>query len=491
MIPLPDDLIREIYAAALATGLAQQQDALLAGLSPSYIAMLPSHGAPATRLLQTLHELNAVSALADGTVPLDVWLGNAVTLAQIRQEGRVFGDALTLLRGPASGRAKNAASVATTGAASSSLDTGSIPPLRIQTAAAVPSQCVRPGTANSAYDRVDVIILTAIPLEYRAALQVEAGAWDATPWRPGNTREGLPLAFRTFVGKGGAPLRIALTQSGEMGMLAAAGTLTPLIEAYAPKCIAMCGVCAGRPVQTGLGDVIAADRLFVQDAGKQLPDKVEQDLQTYILRQDWKVALQHFDVVGRFQDAAWWQARPIPYKWQENWVLAKLSDGVTNLAELSDCSVCCPQWERVIEGLWNAGDVEDGHLAITHQGRARIQRALVLHSNRIPDLSPGGKVLPFKLHVAPMGSGNRVIEDANIWSFVSRHMRKSLGLEMEAAALGALAHMHRSRRLDALVMKGVMDFADHGRDDHFKEFAARASAECLMAFLRDHVDADT
>lgn len=30
-----------------------------------------------------------------------------------------------------------------------------------------------------------------------------------------------------------------------------------------------------------------------------------------------------------------------------------------------------------------------------------------------------------------------------------------------------------------------MDFADHGRDDHFKEYAARASAECLLSILRD------
>jgi hypothetical protein len=39
-------------------------------------------------------------------------------------------------------------------------------------------------------------------------------------------------------------------------------------------------------------------------------------------------------------------------------------------------------------------------------------------------------------------------------------------------------------------MKGVMDFANHGRDDHFKEFAARASAECLLVFLREHLDVE-
>ena len=491
MSPVPHRRINEILEAALATGLAQQQDALLAGLPSSYIATLPSNGRPDARLLETLHTLNTASVLTDGNVPLEVWLRNALTLVQMRHDRRVFEDALAWLHGPALEPEKTALPVEATGAARSPLDSASVPAARIRTAGAAPSQGVRPGIADGAHDRVDVIVLTAIALEYRAVLQVEAGAWDATPWRPSTTREGLPLAFRTFLGRGGAPLRIALTQAGEMGMLAAAGTLAPLIEAYAPRCIAMCGVCAGRPMKTSLGDVIAADRLFVHDAGKQLPDKVEQDLQTYILREDWKVALQHFDFVGRFRDAAWWRARPIPYVWQENWVLAKLRDGVTNPAELSECSECCPQWERVIEGLWKAGDVEDGHLAITHQGRARIQRVVILHSNRIPDLSPGGKVLPFKLHVAPMGSGNRVIEDANIWSFVSEHMRKSLGLEMEAAALGALAQMHRSRRLDALVMKGVMDFADHGRDDHFKEFAARASAECLIAFLRDHVDSET
>jgi hypothetical protein len=36
-------------------------------------------------------------------------------------------------------------------------------------------------------------------------------------------------------------------------------------------------------------------------------------------------------------------------------------------------------------------------------------------------------------------------------------------------------------------MKGVMDFADAEKDDHFKTFAARASAECLLAFLRENL----
>ena len=58
---------------------------------------------------------------------------------------------------------------------------------------------------------------------------------------------------------------------------------------------------------------------------------------------------------------------------------------------------------------------------------------------QLPDLSPEGRLLPFKVHVAPMGSGSQVVEDEKVWSFISESMRKTLGLEMEAAALGALA----------------------------------------------------
>ena len=36
-------------------------------------------------------------------------------------------------------------------------------------------------------------------------------------------------------------------------------------------------------------------------------------------------------------------------------------------------------------------------------------------------------------------------------------------------------------------MKAVMDHADPDKSDNFKAFAARASAECLIAFLRQHL----
>jgi len=334
---------------------------------------------------------------------------------------------------------------------------------------------------------VHLVILTALTLEYQAAKQVEAGAWASSRWAEHQGPNGLPIAFRTFQGKGGRPLRVVVAQAGDMGAVAATNALLPLVEAYRPRCVAMSGVCAGRRGKTNLGDVVAAERLFFHDTGKRLPNEVLQDLKTYNLRDDWKVALERFDFAARFRDQDWWRKRPVPFEWQENWVLARLHEGVPDPSTLPECQESCPQWASVIESLWESGHVQDGLLALTDTGRKRIGRLLIQHRNRLPSLSPTDGFLPFKVHVAPMGSGSQVIEDETIWSFISTHMRKTLGLEMEAAALGALAHAQRARKLDTLILKGVMDFADAGRDDHFKEFAARASAECLLAFLREHL----
>jgi nucleoside phosphorylase len=47
-----------------------------------------------------------------------------------------------------------------------------------------------------------------------------------------------------------------------MGGAAAVGSIALLVEAYKPQCLAMCGVCAGRPGEVELGDVIVADVLW-------------------------------------------------------------------------------------------------------------------------------------------------------------------------------------------------------------------------------------
>ncbi|WP_253995868.1 tetratricopeptide repeat protein [Myxococcus qinghaiensis] len=337
---------------------------------------------------------------------------------------------------------------------------------------------------------VDVIILTAIPLEYDAARKVEAGAVQGSQWEEERRPNGLRVSFRAYEGKAKRPLRVALALAGGMGAVEATTALLPLVEEYSPRCVAMCGVCAGHPKKTNLGDVIAPNRLFFHDTGKRHPTAVQQDLTTYNLRYDWEQDLKCFDFVARFKDETWWRARPVPYEWQENWALLKLHEEVAEPWKHPEYPRLCPQWRQVIETLRKSGDIQASGSKLTEQGRARVEDFLFQHAGLFPDLSPTGELFPFRVHTDPMGSGSQVIEDVNYWGSVSSYMRKALGLEMEAAAVGALAHSQPHRRLDALVMKSVMDFANAGRDDHFKEYAARVSAECLMAFLREHVDVE-
>src|SRR5205823_3234039 len=94
---LPDAQIAEIYFAALDKGLVNQQEALLAGLPPAYVSGLAFQGPSNGRLLETLHALNGEVALSNGTIPIVVWLDNAVLLTAGRSGCDVFEEALLAL----------------------------------------------------------------------------------------------------------------------------------------------------------------------------------------------------------------------------------------------------------------------------------------------------------------------------------------------------------------------------------------------------------
>src|SRR5512140_3490640 len=117
---------------------------------------------------------------------------------------------------------------------------------------------------------IDVLIVTAVPDEYAAVLGAGGGE-DAWQKQTGST--GLTVAVRDFDGDGG-PLTIAVTQALGMGGVEAVGASAQLVAEHRVRCLAMCGVCAGRRGDVELGDVIIADRVWTYDTGKL---KVEVD----------------------------------------------------------------------------------------------------------------------------------------------------------------------------------------------------------------------
>lgn len=90
--------ILRLHAAVVHVGLDRQ--VLLGGLDPAFIALLHKGDTPAEQILLDLETLNAVEVLTDRTVPLAVWLANAVALSGPRTERPMFESALARLLAP-------------------------------------------------------------------------------------------------------------------------------------------------------------------------------------------------------------------------------------------------------------------------------------------------------------------------------------------------------------------------------------------------------
>lgn len=90
MLLLDAAAIRELQAAALSADLARSRDALLAGIDGAIVAGLRTAPNPAAQIMSDLDALNKTGALADDTVPLDIWIANAAHLASMRREAAIF-----------------------------------------------------------------------------------------------------------------------------------------------------------------------------------------------------------------------------------------------------------------------------------------------------------------------------------------------------------------------------------------------------------------
>ncbi|WP_261524038.1 5'-methylthioadenosine/S-adenosylhomocysteine nucleosidase family protein [Burkholderia multivorans] len=91
----------------------------------------------------------------------------------------------------------------------------------------------------------------------------------------------------------------------------------------------------------------------------------------------------------------------------------------------------------------------------------------------------------WNVHLGPMLSGLSVVANGDVMNSIVRQHRNVLGLEMEAYAIYAAATF-ASTDCKALVVKGVCDFGDAGKDDSVQQVAAVRSAMVLRAILEEH-----
>jgi len=323
---------------------------------------------------------------------------------------------------------------------------------------------------------IDILLLCALKDEFDQVLKVSTGL-GAAGWCLSNDAKGRIVANAKLTASTGQKLNVCATWTGYMGREQTQAIASAIIQSTPVKCLAMCGICAGRRSKVELGDVIFGDRLWSYDVGKSVVEDGREvfqgDMLQYHPSEIWVQQMQNVSIPA---DTSWLSLRPrLPYEHQEIWALQRFFAG-ENPTKHPEFDNACPDWADVLKRLWHRGWVSESSLELTETGQKHIKSITLLHPRGMPDPTA------FQVHVAPLATGAAVKEDEDIFPRLSQSMRKVLGFDTEASGLAVLAEAHQ---VPAIIVKGVSDFGDNFKDDRYRIFAARASAEALFVLLRN------
>ncbi|WP_201512604.1 5'-methylthioadenosine/S-adenosylhomocysteine nucleosidase family protein [Psychrobacter alimentarius] len=323
---------------------------------------------------------------------------------------------------------------------------------------------------------VDVLIMCALKDEYDQLIEVRNGISENWQEFEVSSRNASKAKLLT---DSGTAITVVATWVASMGRESVQAVVGQLISELNPKCLAMSGICAGRRGKTQLGDVIFADRLWSYDAGKRVVENGKEVFQGDVLQyKPSETIVQNMQRISTLYESpnmTWMQLKPqYSLETQENWVLNQLIDN-KKPTEQDDFDEKCPDWSNVVLRLRKKGYI-DKPVKLTEAGIEYIQELLLFNPKGLPTEPE------FSVHVAPIATGATVTEDEQIFNNLSGYMRKVLGLDMEGSGLAASANSHD---IPFIFAKGVSDFADSYKDDRYRAFAARASAELLILLLRN------
>lgn len=340
----------------------------------------------------------------------------------------------------------------------------------------------KPFGAQVMDEKIDVLLITAISVEYDAAKAVFSNTsmeGGVLSWNARNNAV-APYIVGSYSLNGVDLYRLAIAKPNRMGSIETGSLAASLVERLSPQCLVMCGVCAGNPGDVALGDLVISELAYQYDEGKLDSAGFLGDHRQTPVSAAWKRAAQalkgeELPSYGRpsSRDARYW-------------LLERLyANDNPRIHPARGRYFLGSEWKRTIEGLEEEGVVEivGETLKLTSLGVKEVLRALLL------DTEPPEK-LPLAIKVGPIASGNVVVKDGLTWDLLKKMgVRSVMGLEMEAATIGSVAHAHNVP--EWLVIKGVMDHADPRKEDRYKPFAARASAEALKLFLERRFSTST
>jgi len=314
-------------------------------------------------------------------------------------------------------------------------------------------------------EQVDVLIIAALKEEFEAA---KAAVPD---WTSGGSGGVYPFLRGSLECADGRRLSLALARPIRMSGRHAGPIAAELSAQLRPGCLAMPGVCAGNPSAVALGDVVVAEMTYEYDEGRLSEHGFTGDHRQYKLDDQWIRAADDFDPTGL---PSW---GPASRDESATWLLERLYLGQEPTKHPAlPRYVPREMWPSLAETLESEGLVVRDHPSwkLTDLGRRHIER---IHYDDVY----GPEQLPYAVTVAPMASGSYVAQDGASWArLATAGVRTVAGLDMEAATIATVA---AAQRVPWLVAKGVMDYADPAKEDRYKRFAARASAEVLYALL--------
>lgn len=328
----------------------------------------------------------------------------------------------------------------------------------------------------------DVFLVCAMKDEYDQVIEVSNNR--VSDWSKVETTDNWLVKSATFQAPGGDPIVVFATWMARMGTERLGPRVSLVLNKHSPLMLIMSGICAGERGGANLGDVIFADRVWQYDVGKVRTDEdgsaFQADSNPMSPSEHWIQRLQDFKID---QTATWLATRPrLPYDFQAEWLLIQLYRGRKDQIRADPAlPENCPDFGAVLELLWKRAELVEDDLTLTEAGAKKAHRLDLLATGTVAAVEDP----PHRLHVATIASGPAVVEDPGMFPRLKKLQRKTLGLEMEANMVASIATAYE---IPWLVAKGVSDFGDKFKDDRYREFAARASAECLLALVASSSD---
>lgn len=223
-------------------------------------------------------------------------------------------------------------------------------------------------------------------------------------------------------------LKVLIVCSNQMGMPAAATLATKLIYLYAPKLVAMCGICAG--IKGQIGDILVPDILWDYGSGKRSIDVRKKQGQE--------------DLSEKFA----------PYRHPES--ISNLL--IRDVIELSD----------------------DGAYL------GEIQKAFPV-SERWK-----GFPSKLSVRVGPYASGAAVVANERVLDEIKAQDGKLIGFDMEAyGVVYACNNCSTSHRPLCLIVKSISDYGDSKKGSKLKDahqkYAAHTSARYLVRLIENEI----